>query len=224
MGCVPPLPGFLQGLRDLCDAHGALLIFDEVMTGFRLAAGGAQQRFDVRPDLTTMGKVLGGGLPLGAYGGREDLMRLIAPDGPVYQAGTLSGNPLATAAGLATLGHLSAHPEVYERLEALGERLADGMRAVIAAGDGTAKWPLTWNQVGSMGSLFFTAGPVTDWTSSSAADEAAFARYFAGMLGRGIYLAPSPYEAGFVSAAHTEEDIDRTVEAARETLREVFDR
>jgi len=214
MGCVPPLPGFLETLRMLCDREGALLIFDEVMTGFRLAPGGAQQRFGVLPDLTTLGKIVGGGLPIGAYGGRADLMRQIAPDGPVYQAGTLSGNPLATAAGIATLGYLATHPEVYEHLEQLSDRLADGFETLI----GDQGYPVTWNRVGSMGSLFFHEGPVTGWTGAAAADGDRFTRWFQAMLERGIYLAPSPFEAGFLSTAHTPEDIDRTLEAAAESL------
>ena len=222
MGCVPPLPGFLEGLRRLCDAHGALLLFDEVMTGFRLAPGGAQERFGVMPDITTLGKVLGGGLPVGAYGGRVELMRMVAPDGPVYQAGTLSGNPIATAAGLATLEYLREHPTVYGHLEVLGERLDEGLDRIIREGDGKAPYPLCWNRVGSMGSLFFTPGPVTGWEGASAGDSERFARWFRAMLREGIYLAPSPYEAWFLSTAHTPEDIDRTLEAAARALREVF--
>ena len=219
MGCVPPLPGFLESLRFLCDREDALLIFDEVMTGFRLAPGGAQQRFGVYPDLTTLGKIVGGGLPIGAYGGRSDLMRQIAPDGPVYQAGTLSGNPLATAAGIATLEYLAAHPEVYAHLELLSDHLAEGFASLISE-DG---YPVTWNRVGSMGSLFFHEGPVTGWASVSASDADRFTRWFHAMLHRGIYLAPSPYEAGFLSAAHTIEDIDRTLEAAASSLAVVFE-
>jgi glutamate-1-semialdehyde 2,1-aminomutase len=218
MGCVPPAAGFLEGLRELCTGTGAVLVFDEVMTGFRVAPGGAQQLFGVTPDLTTMGKVLGGGLPVGAYGGREDLMRQIAPDGPVYQAGTLSGNPLATAAGLATLNHLREHPEIYDHLESLGEQMDRGWSA-LASEDGH---PLVWNRVGSMGSVFFTTQPVVDWDSAAAADREAFTQYFWGMLDRGIYLAPSPFEALFLSAAHTETDVDRTLDAAREVLAGVF--
>ncbi len=218
MGCVPPAEGFLEGLRELCTRTGALLIFDEVMTGFRVAPGGAQQRFRVTPDLTTMGKVLGGGLPVGAYGGSEYLMRHIAPDGPVYQAGTLSGNPLATAAGIATLTHLREHPEVYEQIERLGEMMDRGW-STLARDEG---YPLTWNRVGSMGSVFFTTQPVVDWNSAAAADRDAFTRYFWGMLERGVYLAPSPFEVLFLSAAHTEADIDRTLDAACDVLAEVF--
>ncbi len=218
MGCVPPGPGFLPGLREVCDRHGALLVFDEVMTGFRVARGGAQALYGVTPDLTTLGKVLGGGLPVGAYGGREDLMRRVAPDGPVYQAGTLSGNPLATSAGVAALGYLRDHPEVYGHLELLGRRFDEGWSELIAEGG----YPITWNRVASMGSLFFCEGPVTDWTSASRADRGAFTRYFRAMLERGIYLAPSPFEALFLSAAHAEVDVYATLSAARAALREAF--
>jgi glutamate-1-semialdehyde 2,1-aminomutase len=217
MGCIPPADGFLAGLRTRCDRTGALLIFDEVMTGFRVAPGGAQERYGVMPDLTTLGKVIGGGLPVGAYGGREDLMRQVAPDGPVYQAGTLSGNPLAMAAGLATLRYLNEHPETYTYLEQLGARLDAGWADLRTAG-----YRLTWNRVGAMGSLFFTADPVTDWQTAATSDRDAFARYFAGMLQRGVYLAPSPFEALFVSTAHTATDIDQTLEAATAVLHEVY--
>ena len=207
MGCVPPAPGFLEALRELTARHGALLIFDEVMPGFRLALGGAQQRFGIRPDLTTLGKIVGGGMPLAAYGGRADIMSRVAPAGPIYQAGTLSGNPLAVAAGLATLRHLKAHPEIYQMLE---ERTA---RLTANPPPGT-----TVNRVGSMFTLFFTSERVSDWSSSSKSDTVRFARFFHGMLDRGIYLPPSQFEAGFVSAAHSDADIDRTVAAARELM------
>jgi glutamate-1-semialdehyde 2,1-aminomutase len=209
MGCVPPAHGFLEALRVLTARHGALLIFDEVMTGFRVALGGAQQRFGIQPDLTTLGKIIGGGLPMAAYGGRADIMKKIAPLGPVYQAGTLSGNPLAVAAGLAMLRYLIAHPEVYETLEARAAQL-------------TAWTPpgVTVNRVGSMFTFFFshegTAEPVTDWESAKKCDTARFAKFFRFLLERGVYIAPSQFEAGFVSAAHTEEDIRATVDAARE--------
>jgi len=205
MGCVPPVAGFLEALRELTSRHGALLIFDEVMTGFRLALGGAQQRFGIKPDLTTLGKIIGGGLPMAAYGGRADVMQKIAPVGPVYQAGTLSGNPLAVAAGLAMLRYLVAHPEVYETIEARSAQL-------------TAWSPpgVTVNRVGSMFTFFFGEGPVTDWESAKRCDTARFGKFFHHMLERGVYLAPSQFEAGFVSAAHSEEDIRHTVEAARE--------
>jgi glutamate-1-semialdehyde 2,1-aminomutase len=218
MGCVPPRDGFLEALRGLCDEHGTLLIFDEVMTGFRLAPGGAQELYGVVPDLTTLGKVIGGGLPVGAFGGRESLMRRVAPDGPVYQAGTLSGNPLAMAAGLATVGHLRANLGVYAELESLGARLEAGYRRLL---DGRRD-VLSWNRVGSMATLFFSPGPVTNWGSASGADRDRFARYFHGMLERGVYLPPSPFEAAFLSAAHTEADIDGTVDAAAEVLAEVL--
>jgi glutamate-1-semialdehyde 2,1-aminomutase len=203
MGCVPPLPGYLEALRDITARFGALLIFDEVMTGFRVAFGGAQQRYGIRPDMTTLGKVIGGGLPVGAYGGRKDIMRKVAPVGPVYQAGTLSGNPLAVAAGLAMLRYLKRHPEVYGQLEARTAELC----AAAPAG-------VTVNRVGSMFTWFFTDQPVTDYESAKRSDTARFGRFFRAMLERGIYLAPSQFEAAFVSAAHTEADIRRTMVAA----------
>jgi glutamate-1-semialdehyde 2,1-aminomutase len=213
MGCVPPVPGYLAGMRAVTERYGALLIFDEVMTGFRVAFGGAQQLYGIRPDLTTMGKVIGGGLPVGAYGGRMDIMSKVAPAGPIYQAGTLSGNPLAVAAGLAMLRHLKSHPEVYGRLETLGARLA------AAAPEG-----VTVNRVGSMFTFFFTDRPVTDWESAKVCDTARFGRFFRAMLERGIYLAPSQFEAAFVSAAHTGEDIERTIQAATEAGRMAHER
>jgi glutamate-1-semialdehyde 2,1-aminomutase len=209
MGCVPPADGYLQFLRDVTHRYGALLILDEVMTGFRVAYGGAQQRFGVTPDLTTLGKVIGGGLPVGAYGGRKDIMSKIAPLGPVYQAGTLSGNPLAVAAGLAMLRHLKAHPEIYDQLEARAARLC----AEVPAG-------VTVNRVGAMFTFFFHAGPVTDWESAKASDTVRFGRFFRGMLDRGVYLAPSQFEAAFLSAAHSDEDITQTICAAREAFAE----
>ncbi len=205
MGCVPPAPGFLEAIRDLTTRHGALFIFDEVMTGFRLALGGAQERFGIKPDLTTLGKIIGGGLPLAAYGGRADVMSKVAPSGPVYQAGTLSGNPLAVAAGLAVVRHLRAHPEIYPQIESRTAQLC----AAPPAG-------VTVNRVGSMFTFFFTDEPVTDWDSAARSDKAKFGRFFHHMLERGVYLAPSQFEAGFVSAAHSEADIERTVSAARE--------
>jgi glutamate-1-semialdehyde 2,1-aminomutase len=207
MGCVPPGPGYLEALRDITARRGALLIFDEVMTGFRVAFGGAQQRYGIRPDLTTLGKVIGGGLPVGAYGGRRDIMSRVAPSGPVYQAGTLSGNPLAVAAGLATLRHLKARPEIYKSLEARAATLC----AAVPAG-------ITVNRVGSMFTFFFTDQPVTDYESAKRSDTKRFGRYFRAMLDRGIYLAPSQFEAAFLSAAHTDEDIRTTIEAAREAF------
>ena len=207
MGCVPPLPGYLEALREITARSSALLIFDEVMTGFRVAFGGAQQRFGIRPDLTTLGKVIGGGLPVGAYGGRRDIMSKVAPAGPIYQAGTLSGNPLAVAAGLAMLRHLKAHPEVYDTLERRASELC-----------GAAAPGITVNRAGSMFTFFFTDRPVTDYESAKRSDTARFGRFFRAMLERGIYLAPSQFEAAFVSAAHTDEDIRRTIAAAREAF------
>ena len=211
MGCVPPVEGYLEGLREITSQYGTLLIFDEVMTGFRLARGGAQERFGVKPDLTCLGKIIGGGLPVGAYGGRREIMDLIAPSGPVYQAGTLSGNPLAMAAGLATL-HAASEPGLYERLEELGRRWRDGMREAASAGGG----PFAINQVGSMVSMFFTRGPVIDFASAASSDTEAFKDFFWHMIRRGVYVAPSQYEAGFISTAHSEEDLEETFEAAGE--------
>lgn len=218
MGCVLPRDGFLEGLRRLCDRSGALLVFDEVMTGFRVAPGGAQERYGVMPDLTTMGKVLGGGLPVGAFGGSREIMEGVAPVGPVYQAGTLSGNPLATAAGNAILRHLQEHPELYERLEALGEILDEGFGSLIRE----RGLPLQWCRVGAMAGLAFTSEPVCDWETASSADTERFGRFFHGMLEEGVYLAPSAYEALFFSTAHTEADMERFVEAAGRVLDRVF--
>jgi glutamate-1-semialdehyde 2,1-aminomutase len=214
MGLVLPEPGFLPGLRALCDRTGALLILDEVMTGFRVARGGAQARYGVRPDLTCLGKVVGGGLPAAAYGGGADLMDELAPDGPVYQAGTLSGNPLAMAAGLETLRRL-ARRGVYERLEASAVRLADGL--VAAAGEAGVE--LTASAVGGMFGFFFQPGPVRSFADAKQSHLARFRRFFAAMLQGGVYLAPSAFEAGFVSLAHTPADLDRTLETARDALR-----
>jgi glutamate-1-semialdehyde 2,1-aminomutase len=210
MGCVPPRDGYLKFLRKITQQHGALLIFDEVMTGFRVAYGGAQELYDIKPDLTTLGKIIGGGLPVGAYGGRKDVMDMVAPVGPVYQAGTLSGNPLAMAAGLATVRHLREHPEIYKQLETQAADLAEGVLAKAKQ----HRVPLTANRVGSMLTWFFQPGKVTDWDSASKSDTQAFAGFHRAMLDRGIYLPPSQYEALFVSAAHTDGDIGRTVEAA----------
>jgi glutamate-1-semialdehyde 2,1-aminomutase len=203
MGCVPPQAGFLEALREITARHGALLILDEVMTGFRVAFGGAQERYGIRPDMTTLGKVIGGGLPIGAYGGRADIMRRVAPAGPIYQAGTLSGNPLAVAAGLAMLRHLKAHPEIYDDLESKSAAIA-----------GAAPAGITVNRVGSMFTWFFTDRPVTDYDSAKQSDTGRFAAFHRSMLEQGIYLPPSQFEAAFVSAAHTAEDIRKTVQAA----------
>ncbi|HEU4517730.1 MAG TPA: glutamate-1-semialdehyde 2,1-aminomutase [Steroidobacteraceae bacterium] len=210
MGCVPPAPGFLEALREECSRHGALLIFDEVMTGFRVALGGAQALYGIAPDLTTLGKIVGGGMPVGAFGGRRDVMERLAPLGPVYQAGTLSGNPVAMAAGLATLAGIS-RPGFHARLAEATDRLVDGL--VAAARE--AHVPVAANRVCGMFSLFFSDGPVGDYRSVMASDAARFRRFFHGMLEAGIYLAPSPYEAGFVSAAHGAAEIDATIAAAR---------
>jgi glutamate-1-semialdehyde 2,1-aminomutase len=208
MGVVPPQPGFLETLRRLCDASGALLVFDEVITGFRVARGGAQERYGVLPDLTILGKIAGGGLPLAAFGGRADLMGRLAPAGDVYQAGTLSGNPLATAAGLAALRRLR-DPAVYERLERLGARLEEGLRE--AGGEET-----TVQRVGALATLFCSAGPVTDFDGATACDTDRYGELFRHLLSRGVYLAPSQFEAMFVSLAHGEAEVDRTVEAVAE--------
>jgi len=213
MGVVPPADGFLRGLRDVADRTGSLLVFDEVMTGFRVARGGAAERYGVRPDLLALGKVIGGGLSVGAYGGRRDLMQQVSPVGPVYQAGTLSGNPLAMAAGIATLD-LLAGPNAYETLEARSARLEKGLAEAVRE----AKISARVQRVGSMLTLFFTAGAVADYAAARACDTEAFRRLFQGMLHRGVYLPPSPFEAWFVSLAHTDEDICRTVEAARAAL------
>jgi glutamate-1-semialdehyde 2,1-aminomutase len=214
MGVVPPARGYLQGLRDLCSRHGALLLFDEVITGFRVGPGGAQGLYGVRPDLTCLGKIIGGGLPVGAYGGRRELMEQVAPLGGVYQAGTLSGNPLAVAAGLATLRALE-NPAVYARLDALGARLESGLVEAAAH----AGVPLTVNRVGSMLTAFFSGAPVVDLASAKRSDTARYARFFHGMLDRGVFLAASQFEAAFVSLAHTEGDLDAAGRAARETLK-----
>ncbi len=213
MGLVLPLPGFLQGLRDITKADGAVLIFDEVMTGFRVARGGVQARENVTPDLTTLGKIIGGGLPVGAFGGRRDIMAQLSPEGPVYQAGTLSGNPLAMAAGIATLTALR-DTDPYPYLERIGARFTDGMSAVFAK-HGVAH---VADHRGSMVGFFFTAGPVTDLTSAKTSDTKLYARFFHAMLDRGVYLAPSQFEAGFLSTAHTDAHIDQTLAAADEAL------
>lgn len=207
MGCVPPRPGYLQAMKDITARHGAVLIFDEVMTGFRVAAGGAQQLYGIRPDLTTMGKVIGGGLPVGAYGGRADIMNKVAPAGPIYQAGTLSGNPLAVAAGLAMLQRIERE-NPYPKLEALGARLEQGLENAS----------VRVNRVGSMFTVFFTSQDVVDFDTAKTCDIPRFNAHFHSMLSQGIYLAPSQFEAAFISAAHTEADIDQTIAAARVLL------
>ena len=214
MGCVPPQPGFLKELRKLCNEHGSLLIFDEVMTGFRLAPGGAQELYGVRPDLTTMGKIIGGGLPVGAYGGRAEIMRHVAPAGPVYQAGTLSGNPLAMSAGLALLKELKKKRSIYASIERLGKRLESG---VIKVQKETGH-AFTFNRVGSMFTLFFTGMPVLDFPSANSSDRTLFARYFRHMLEHGIFLPPSQFEAAFLSNAHTTKEIDGFIKTLRSFL------
>ncbi len=214
MNCIPPVPGFLEGLREVCNAHGALLIFDEVMTGFRVALGGAQAVYGVTPDLTTLGKIIGSGMPVGAFGGRREVMAKISPLGPVYQAGTLSGNPVAMTAGLKTLELISA-PGFYDDLGAKTLQLTEGMKVAARA----AGIPLTTNQVGGMFGLFFTeADQVKDYAGATACDVARFRAFFHAMLTRGQYLAPSAFEAGFVSAAHSQADIQATLTAAAESL------
>ena len=213
MGVLAPRDGYLKGLRELCTRHGALLIFDEVMTGFRLAYGGAQALFDITPDLSTFGKIIGGGLPVGAYGGRREVMAKIAPEGPVYQAGTLSGNPLATAAGIAVLQEL-ARPGTYERLEGTSARIAQGLRDLCAQ----RRIAASVNRVGSMWTLFFCAEPPFDYASAKKADTARFGRFFHAMLDRGVYLPPSQFESAFVSLAHGEAEIAKTISAASEAL------
>lgn len=211
MGVVLPEAGFLEGLRYLCTRYGALLIFDEVITGFRLAFGGAQEYFGVRPDLTTYGKIIGAGMPVGAYGGRREIMEMVAPVGPVYQAGTLSGNPIAMAAGIEMLTILKENPSIYTGIRETGEYLFNGIQAIL---DETGA-PCTVNHVSSLGNIFFTPDPVVDYTSAQKSDTAAFGRYFHYMLDNGVHLGPSQFEAMFVSAAHTREDIDQTLELIR---------
>jgi glutamate-1-semialdehyde 2,1-aminomutase len=216
MGCIPPQPGFLAAVRELTSRNAALLIFDEVMTGFRVARGGAQERYGVTPDITTLGKIIGGGLPVGAYGGSKDLMRNIAPVGPIYQAGTLSGNPLSMTAGLVTLRRLR-NRSIYERLERATARLCEGLsEAATEAGIAT-----TTSRVGSMWTTFFNGEPVTDWTTANKSDRELFGKFFDAMLDQGVYLAPSQFEAGFVSMVHSDEIIDRTIGAARKAFQNI---
>ncbi len=215
MGCVPPAKDYLESLREITQRAGTLLIFDEVMTGFRLAFGGAQELFGITPDLTTMGKIIGGGLPVGGYGGPAEIMNLVAPLGPMYQAGTLSGNPLAMAAGLATLRQLrDGKNEIYSKLDKLAERLVTG----VAAAAKDAGVQLCYNRIGSMFTWFFTSAPVTAWESASKSDTAAFGRFFRGMLESGVYLPPSQYEAAFLSAAHSEADVQQTIAMATQAF------
>ncbi|HET9178240.1 MAG TPA: glutamate-1-semialdehyde 2,1-aminomutase [Terriglobia bacterium] len=216
MGVVPPKPEFLMRLRSLTEEHGTVLIFDEVITGFRVAYGGAQQLYGISADLTTLGKVIGGGLPVGAYGGKASLMDLVAPSGPVYQAGTLSGNPLAVAAGTKTL-ELLRRPGTYDRLEMLGKKLATGLEEQA----GQTRIPITVNRMGSMMTTFFNPGPVTDYSSAKKSDSAMFAGFFRELLERGVYFPPSQFESLFVSTAHTEDDIDFTVRSAAEAFRAI---
>ncbi len=216
MGCVPPADGFLEGLRTLCDQEGSLLIFDEVMTGFRIAYGGAEERYGVTPDLATLGKIVGGGLPCGVFGGRREIMQMLAPLGPVYQAGTLSGNPLAMAAGLATLGYLRQNRvDVYARLESLSKAVAEGV-AAEAARVGIS---VTMNRVGAMWTWFFTDQPVTDFAGASTTNTERFGRFHRAMLENGVWLPPSQYEAAFLGIAHSDEDVAQTIEAARSAFR-----
>ncbi len=214
MGCVLPQPGYLEFLREVTRREGALLILDEVMTGFRVSYGGAQKLYDIQPDLTTLGKVIGGGLPVGAYGGPAIIMDRVAPLGPMYQAGTLSGNPLAMAAGLAMLRSLRENPQIYARLDQLSGKLVEGVRAAARE----AGVPVTANRVGAMFTWFFTDGPVTDWPSAANSDTEAFGRFHRAMLDAGVWLPPSQFEAAFLSTAHTEQDIEQTIAAAREAF------
>ncbi len=217
MGCVLPQPNFLQGLRDLCDKEGIVLIFDEVMTGFRLSKGGAQELLEVKPDMTTMGKIIGGGMPVGAYGGRKEIMEFVSPEGPVYQAGTLSGNPVAMAAGLAMLHYLNDHPEVYTKLASTGNRLVQGIEETVQS----MGLPYRINHVGSMYSLFFTDKKVGDLESAQSCDTILFGKYFQAMLKRGVYLAPSQFESLFLSTALEEKEINHILEANEASLKEI---
>jgi glutamate-1-semialdehyde 2,1-aminomutase len=214
MGCVLPNEGFLEGLRKICKEDGILLIFDEVMTGFRLAKGGAAERFGIKPDLTTLGKIIGGGMPVGAYGGRKEIMDFVSPQGPVYQAGTLSGNPIAMSAGYAMLTYLNEHPDIYAKLESVGNQLVSGIKQSLDK----LKMNYTINQIGSMYSLFFTDKKVVDFETAKTSDTVSFGKYFHNMLQRGIYLAPSQYESLFLSVALTDSDIKNILQANEESL------
>lgn len=217
MNCIPPVPGFLEGLREACDQHGVVLIFDEVMTGFRVARGGAQERYGVTPDLTTLGKIIGGGMPVGAFGGKREIMEQVSPLGPVYQAGTLSGNPIAMTAGLKTLELLS-EPGFHDRLATQTERLTSGLEERASA----AGIPFSTNRAGAMFGVFFTEqGPVTDYAGATACDQEHFGRFFHAMLEQGVYLAPSAFEAGFVSGAHGDAEISATLDAAAQAFKAI---
>ncbi len=218
MGLCLPDPGYLQGLRDICTREGIVLIFDEVMTGFRLAKGGAQELFGVIPDMTTMGKIIGGGMPVGAYGGKKEIMEFVSPAGPVYQAGTLSGNPIAMAAGLTMLDYLDTHPEVYSRLNEIGMQIASGISSI----NQSLGLDFTINQLGSMYSLFFTQESVTDFESAKSSDTALFGKYFQAMLHRGVYLAPSQFESLFLSTALTDDLIGKILQAHEESMKEIL--
>ena len=218
MGCVLPKEGYLQGLRKLCDEHNIILIFDEVMTGFRLAKGGAQEVFGVKPDLTTLGKIIGGGMPVGAYGGRKDIMDFVSPSGPVYQAGTLSGNPIAMAAGLAMLNNLNDHPEVYTNLENVSKQIEEGYRSTL----NKLGKSYTINRIGSMISLFFTDKEVNNFEDAKTCDTSLFGKYFREMLNQGVYLAPSQFESLFLSTAITSEHVNQIVEANKISLEKLF--
>jgi glutamate-1-semialdehyde 2,1-aminomutase len=218
MGLCLPMPGYLQGLREICTREGIILIFDEVMTGFRLAKGGAQELFGVTPDMTTLGKIIGGGMPVGAYGGKKEIMDFVSPVGPVYQGGTLSGNPIAMAAGLGMLHYLNDHPEVYTRLNEIGMQLSSGFASI----NQKLGVDYTINQLGSMYSLFFTSGNVTDFDSAKMSDTALFGKYFQAMLRRGVYLGPSQFESLFLSIALTDEIIERILNAHEESIKEIL--
>ncbi|GAB3218335.1 glutamate-1-semialdehyde 2,1-aminomutase [Algoriphagus aestuariicola] len=218
MGLCLPDPGYLQGLRDICTREGIVLIFDEVMTGFRLAKGGAQELFGVIPDMTTMGKIIGGGMPVGAYGGKKEIMEFVSPAGPVYQAGTLSGNPIAMAAGLTMLDYLDTHPEVYSRLNEIGMQIASGISSI----NQSLGLDFTINQLGSMYSLFFTQESVTDFESAKTSDTALFGKYFQAMLHRGVYLAPSQFESLFLSTALSDDLIGKILQAHEESMKEII--
>lgn len=217
MGCVPPEPGFLEGLRERCTRHGIVLVFDEVMSGFRVARGGAADRYGVTPDLVTLGKVVGGGMPLAAFGGRRDLMARVAPSGPVYQAGTYAAHPLSIAAGLAMLDAIDARPDLYEALERTGVELEEGLRAAAAL----ASVPVSVQRVGSMWTVLFSPRPVRSWDDAAMVDRAAYTRFFRAMLARGVLLPPSAFESAFLSAAHDDAAIVRTLDAARAALQEI---